>query len=89
MAIVDVTGTMGTQTGKHVFFPFGVGGERNRAPPRFAETQARNPVDMRYPYMVHDQFQLTLPPNITVDSLPQGGDVPKRSEWGLHSVKYG
>jgi hypothetical protein len=31
---------------------------------------------MHYPYMVHDQVQITLPPNITVDSLPQTADVP-------------
>ncbi|MGC2161699.1 MAG: DUF3857 domain-containing protein [Silvibacterium sp.] len=74
MAIVDVSGTMGTQTGKHLFMP-AVFFEAGNAP-LFAETQRVNPIDMHYPQMVHDQFQLTLPPNITVDSLPQGGDVP-------------
>jgi len=74
MAIVSVSGTLGTQTGKHVFVPavfFEAGNS-----PVFAETQRVNAVDMHYPYMVHDQVQITLPPNITVDGLPQGGDVP-------------
>ena len=74
MAIVNVSGTLGTATGKHVFFP-GVFFEAGNAP-LFAETHRENMVDMRYPYMVHDQFQLTLPPNMTVESLPQSGDVP-------------
>lgn len=74
MAVVNVSGTLGTATGKYVFLPavfFEAGN-----PPVFAETHRENPIDMHYPYMVHDQFQLTLPPNVTVDSLPQGGDVP-------------
>ncbi|HTV06160.1 MAG TPA: DUF3857 and transglutaminase domain-containing protein [Acidobacteriaceae bacterium] len=74
MVIVNVSGTMGTQTGKHVFLPavFFEAGD----PPKFAEMQRTEPVDMNYPYNVQDQFQVTLPPNIVIDSLPQGGDVP-------------
>jgi Domain of Unknown Function with PDB structure (DUF3857)/Transglutaminase-like superfamily len=74
MAILNVSGTLGTQTGKHLFMP-AVFFEAGNAP-MFAQTQRENPVDLHYPYMVHDEFQLTLPPNITVESLPQGGDVP-------------
>lgn len=74
MAIINVTGTLGTATGKHVFIPavfFEAGN-----PPLFAKTRRENPVDMSYPYMVSDDFQLTLPPNMTVESLPKGGDIP-------------
>ncbi|HEX5234206.1 MAG TPA: DUF3857 domain-containing protein [Silvibacterium sp.] len=74
MAIVNVSGTLGTQTGKHIFLPavfFEAGN-----PPLFAKTQRENPVDMHFPYMVQDDFHLTLPPNFTIDSLPTGGDVP-------------
>lgn len=74
MAIVNVSGTLGTQTGKHVFLPavfFEAGN-----PPLFAKTQRENPVDLHFPYMIQDDFNLTLPPNITIDSLPKGGDVP-------------
>ena len=73
LVIVNVSGTMGTKTGKHVFLPavfFEAGN-----PPKFAETHRTVPVDMNYPYNVQDQFQITLPPNLTVDSLPQDGQA--------------
>jgi len=74
MAVVDVSGALGTQTGKHVFMP-AVFFEAGNAP-LFSETQREDPVDLHYPYMVQDQVDLTLPPNISVDSLPPTGDVP-------------
>jgi hypothetical protein len=74
IVVADVSGTLGTQTGKHLFLP-AVFFEAGNAP-LFSETQRENPVDMHYPYMVHDDVQLTLPPNISVESLPPAGDVP-------------
>lgn len=74
MAIMDVSGTLGTTTGHHVFVPsvfFEAG-----VPPLFAETHREYPIDMQYPYMVKDQFQLTLPANMTVENVPKGGDIP-------------
>ena len=71
---MDVSGTLGTTTGKHVFIPavFFEGGN----PSLFAKTRRENPVDMSYPYMVTDDFQLTLPLDMTVESLPKGSDIP-------------
>lgn len=74
MVVADVSGTLGTQTGKHLFLP-AVFFEAGNAS-LFAETHRENPVDLNYPYMVHDEFVLTVPPNVTVDSLPTGGDIP-------------
>lgn len=74
MAVVDVSGTLGTSTGKHLFIPAAMLEAAN--PPLFAKTHRMNPVDMNYPYMVSDDFQLTLPPNVTPESLPKGGDIP-------------
>jgi len=74
MVVVNVSGTLGTATGRHVFLP-AVFFEAGNAP-LFAETHRENMVDLRYPYMVHDQFQLTLPPNLSIESVPQGGEVP-------------
>jgi len=74
MVVVNVSGTLGVGTGKHVFVPavfFEAGN-----PPLFAKSHRENPVDMQYPYMVRDDFQLTLPPNMTVESLPKDGNVP-------------
>ena len=33
-------------------------------------------MDLRYPYTVHDQFSLTLPPNLTTESVPKESTVP-------------
>lgn len=74
MAVVNVSGTMGTQTGRHVFLP-AVFFEAGNAP-LFAKTERENPIDMRYPYTVHDQFQLTLVPGMTVESVPAAEEVP-------------
>jgi hypothetical protein len=71
---VNVSGTMGTETGKHMFLPavfFEAGN-----PPLFAEAQRENPVDMHYPHMTEDQVQLSLPPNLNLDGLPPGGEIP-------------
>ncbi|MGC2545044.1 MAG: transglutaminase-like domain-containing protein, partial [Silvibacterium sp.] len=85
MAIVNVSGTLGTQTGKRVFMPavFFEGGNA----PLFAKTQRDDPVDLHYPYMVHDDFRLTLPANMTIANLPPGGDV-QFIPFGDYLVKF-
>ena len=73
MAQVDVSGSLGTSTGKRVFLPavFFEGG----AKPLFAQEKRENAVDLHYPYMVHDQFTLTLPPNLAAESVPKDSNV--------------
>ena len=85
MAVVAVSGTLGTSTGKHLFIPAAFLEAGN--PPLFAETHRVNPVDMNYPYMVTDDFQLTLPPNVTIESLPKGGEIPF-SPNAFYTVKF-
>lgn len=86
MVVVNVSGTLGTQTGKHVFLP-AVFFEASEAP-RFAAAKRDNPVDIHYPYMVQDQFQITLPPNISAEGVPQNSDVPFLP-YGDYVVKFG
>ncbi|MGH9588702.1 MAG: transglutaminase domain-containing protein [Acidobacteriaceae bacterium] len=74
MVVVQVSGTLGTATGKHLFIPAAFFEAGN--PPLFAKTNRIYPIDMNYPYMISDDFQLTLPENMTVESLPKGGDIP-------------
>lgn len=74
MVAVDVSGTLGNKTGQHVFLP-AVFFEAGKAP-LFAETKREYPVDMSYSYTINDQFQLTLPPNLTVESLPKPLYIP-------------
>jgi hypothetical protein len=71
---VDVSGGLGTATGKRIFIP-AVFFEAN-SKPLFAQSKRENPIDLRYPYTVHDQFSLTLPPNMTAESVPKETQVP-------------
>jgi Domain of Unknown Function with PDB structure (DUF3857)/Transglutaminase-like superfamily len=74
MAVVDVSGAMGTQTGKHVFLP-AVFFEAGSAP-LFAQTKRENMVYLHYPYMVQDHFQVALQPNVSVENVPHEADIP-------------
>jgi Domain of Unknown Function with PDB structure (DUF3857)/Transglutaminase-like superfamily len=73
MAQVDVSGSLGTSTGKRVFLPavFFEGG----AKPLFVQEKRESAVDLHYPYTVHDQFSLTLPPNLTAETVPKESNV--------------
>ena len=74
MALVDVSGGLGTATGKRVFLPavFFESG----AKPLFVQQKRESAVDLHYPYSVHDQFTLTLPTNMTAESVPKESNVP-------------
>ena len=74
MVQVDVSGSLGTATGKRVFLPavFFEGGEK----PLFAQEKRESAIDLHYPYSVHDQFTLTLPANMTAESVPTESNVP-------------
>lgn len=74
MAQVDVSGTLGTSTGKRVFLP-AVFFEAS-AKPLFVHEKRENPVDLHYPYTMHDQFSLTLPPNLAAESVPKETNIP-------------
>lgn len=74
MAVVNVSGRLGTRPGKHVLLP-SVFFEAGKAP-LFAETQRQYAVDFRFPFMIQDQFRMTLPANVTVENLPEDGNVP-------------
>ncbi len=74
VAIVDVSGGMGTAAGKRVIFP-GTFFEAS-AQPRFAAQTRENPVDLRYPYLIRDQVKVTLAPGLTVTSVPNSAQIP-------------
>lgn len=74
MVVLNASGTLGIRTGKHILLPavfFETGN-----PSLFAKTQRVEPVDLHYPYTVQDDFHLTLPSNVAIESLPSGGDLP-------------
>lgn len=69
---LSASGTLGTQTGKYTFLPATFFEAAASTP--FSETSRKYPVDMYYPYAVRDQFSITLPPNLSIDSLPLSGE---------------
>jgi hypothetical protein len=74
MAQVDVSGSMGTATGKRVFLP-GNFFEAN-AKPLFVQEKRETPVDLHFPYLVKDQVILTLPAEFKIESTPKNIELP-------------
>ena len=74
MVVIDVSGSMGTATGKRVFLP-GTFFEAN-AKPLFVHEKRENPVDLHFPYIVKDNVTLTLPADFTVESVPKDAQIP-------------
>jgi hypothetical protein len=67
--ILDVSGNMGTVTGKRVFVPGSF--FETKSQPIFASEKRENPVDLRYPSAVQDVVTLTMAPGLSVESLPK------------------
>ena len=74
MALVDVSGSLGTSTGKRVFLP-GDFFDAN-AKPLFVHAKREAPVDLHFPYQVQDQVTLTLPAEFKVESVPKDAEIP-------------
>jgi hypothetical protein len=74
MVMLDVSGNVGTATGKRVFLP-GTFFEAN-AKPLLVHEKRENPVDLHFPYMVTDTVTLTLPASFAVESVPKDAEVP-------------
>jgi hypothetical protein len=70
VAFLDVSGNMGTATGKRVFFPAAF--FETKSKPMFASDKRENPVDLRYPSALQDVVTITLAPGLSVESLPKG-----------------
>lgn len=86
MAVLNVSGSMGTVTGKRVFIPASF--FEASAAPLFAAQQRENPLDMHYPYLSRDEVNLTLAPGLTVDSVPANAKVPY-PQMAAYQVAYG
>ena len=74
MAVLDVSGSMGTETGKRVFVPASFF-EAN-ATPLFSTQERESPVDLHYPFIARDQVTLTLAPGLTVEGVPANAQIP-------------
>lgn len=74
VATLEVSGGMGTQTGKRILLP-GTFFEANTKP-LFPEEKRQNPVDLHYPYALRDQVKVALAPGLTVEGTPSNAQIP-------------
>ena len=74
IAIVKVSGSLGTATGKHFFLP-GLFFESHAKHPFVAQDKRATPIDVEYPKMEQDDMTYHLPPGFAVESAPQLADV--------------
>jgi Domain of Unknown Function with PDB structure (DUF3857) len=68
-AVLSVTGSMGTVTGKRVFLPATFFEATSQ--PLFALEKRTEPIDLNYPYSVQDSVTIKLPPAFEIESLPK------------------
>lgn len=73
VATFEVTGTLGTRTGKRLFLPGSFFEAESK--PRFASETRQNPVYMYFAYTVDDEVTVTLPAAATLESVPKDGAV--------------
>lgn len=86
MATVDVSGNLGTQTGKRTFLPGAFFEARSK--PLFARQQRESMVDLHYAWVATDQVELELPPGTTVEGVPSNAKIPM-SNLALYQAVYG
>jgi hypothetical protein len=81
MARMNVSGSLGTATGKHIFLPLSVFAAGRTNP--FTSSHREEPIDLRYPYMQEDQITLHLPDGMQVESLPATArvDLPQMAVY--------
>ncbi len=74
MAVVKVTGNMGSATGKRFFLP-GLFFESHGKHPFVAEEKRLIPVDVHYPKLEEDEVSYRLPSGLGVESMPQATNL--------------
>jgi hypothetical protein len=81
VAIVKVTGAIGSATGKHFFLP-GLFFEARSKHPFVALDQRATPIDVEYPRIVQDDVTYHLPPGLSIDTVPQVSNAA----WPDHAL---
>ncbi|MFP5228484.1 MAG: DUF3857 domain-containing transglutaminase family protein [Acidobacteriota bacterium] len=85
MAVLKVSGNMGTVAGKRVVLPSSF--FEARVKPIFAETRRENPIDLHYPYVNQDLITLKLAPGLSLEGVPANTSVPME-KLAVYNVKY-
>jgi len=81
IGIGNVTGGLGTMTGKHFFLP-GLFFEARSKHPFVAQDKRTIPVDVHYPKAEQDEVTYVLPPGFSVESLPKAANA----SWPDHAL---
>lgn len=81
LAVVKVSGNMGSTTGKRFFLP-GLFFEVRAKHPFVAQDKRVMPVDVQYPHGVQDQVAYRLPAGYMVESVPQATNL----SWPGHAL---
>ena len=81
IAILKVSGIIGTATGKHVFLP-GLFLESHAKVPFVAQDTRTTPVDVQFPKLVLDEVTYHLPASFSIESAPQMSNTA----WPDHAV---
>ena len=81
VAVVDVSGNMGTATGKRFFLP-GLFFEAHASHPFVAQDKRTIPVDVHYPKEELDQATYHLPADFVVETSPAAANV----SWPEHAL---
>jgi hypothetical protein len=81
IAVVKVSGNVGTATGKRFFLP-GLFFESRGKHPFAAEEKRTTPVDVHYPKTEQDEVFYHLPEGFTMESAPQNA----KASWPDHAV---
>jgi hypothetical protein len=74
LAIVKVSGSLGSITGKHLFLP-GLFFESHVTHPFVTADKRFTPVDMHYAHLTEDDVTYYLPPGYSVESMPAAAAV--------------
>lgn len=81
IAMINVSGSLGTATGKHFFLP-GMFFESHGGHPFVAEDKRTTPVDVQYPQKVTDSVTYRVPAGYKVESAPAAADI----QWPRNAV---
>ncbi len=81
IGLVNVSGSLGSVTGKHFFLP-GLFFESRSKHPFVAQDKRVTPIDLHYPKMTQDEVVYHLPAGYTVESTPKTSDVT----WPNHAL---
>jgi hypothetical protein len=81
IGVVNVSGSLGTMTGKHFFLP-GLFFESRAKHPFVAQDKRTIPIDVHYAKLEQDEVTYHLPPGFNVESTPQATS----SLWPDHAL---